>query len=285
MKTNILHALGVTAVLSVALFSCAEQPTGSTKGCTNPAAVNYDPDAGQDNGGCVVIPESQYSLFYKYTATWCGPCGGWGGPAFEEICTAQNGSMLAFTLQSSDDFSTPRNTEIFDAFAAKWPYGGTPNFQCNNAILGTSYTGATSEIATKNATEPDAGIGIHWSIGGGANAGKFNINVYTKFFKQVSGEYFAGVYILHKSIVKNQNVDGTYDPNYIHHHVMMDHVTSVFGDPIAAGDIAAGSVKSLSFVYPYTEIPDLNLAKVEIVGIIWKKNGATFDLVNVTPNE
>src|SRR5687767_3013223 len=229
MKTNTIKSIGLAAVVAISLASCAEiNTTGSTKGCTNPSAANYDPQATQDNGGCVVINQAQYSMFYKYTATWCGPCGGWGGPAFDAMLDSHNKDMLAFTLQSSDDFETSRNAEIFAAFSTKWPYGGTPNFQANNVSLGTNVAGADPEIATKNATALTAGIGIHYTIGAGTNAGKLNINVYTKFFTDVTGEYYAGVYILHKSIVKTQNVDGTPDPNYLHHHVMMDHVTGVF---------------------------------------------------------
>jgi hypothetical protein len=286
MKTNTIKSIGLAAVVAMSLASCAElTPTGTTKGCTNPAAANYDPNAGQDNGGCVVINEVQYSMFYKYTATWCGPCGDWGGPAFVGMCDAHNGDMLAFTLQSSDDFQTTRNSEIFTAFSAKWPYGGTPNFQANNVSLGTNVAGADPEIAAHNAVAPEAGIGIHYSIGAGTNAGKLNINVYVKYFKDVNAEYYAGVYILHKNIIHNQNVNGTYDPNYLHHHVMMDHVTGVFGDVISTGAVGAGKVYHLGFVYPYTDIPELDLSKMEVVGILWKKNGNNFDLVNVTPNE
>jgi hypothetical protein len=286
MKTNTIKSIGLAAVVAMSLASCAEiAPSGTTKGCTNTNAANYDPAAGQDNGSCVVINQVQYSMFYKYTATWCGPCGDWGGPAFVAMCDSHHGDMLAFTLQATDDFQTTRNTDVFGAFSAKWPYGGTPNFQANNVSLGTNVGGADPEISTHNAISPDAGIGIHYSIGAGNNAGKLNINVYTKFFNNVSGEYYAGVYILHKNIVHNQNVNGTYDANYVHHHVMMDHVTSVFGDQIATGSIAAGKVYHTGYVYPYTDIPELDLAKMEVVGILWKKNGTTFDLVNVTPNE
>lgn len=284
MKTNTIKSIGLAAIVALSLASCADVPSGPVKGCMDAGAVNYDPSATQDNGGCVTIQQKQYSLFYKYTATWCGPCGDWGGPAFEGVVDGNAGKILAFTIQTSDDFSWAGNTEVFDAFSAKWPYGGTPNFQCNNVALGTNDGGAYGEIATNNALSPNAGIGIHYSIGAGNNAGKLNINVYTKFFNAVDGEYFAGVYILHKSIVKNQNVAGTYDPTYLHHHVMMSHVTGVFGDPIASGTIGAGKVYNLGFVFPYTDIPDLDLSKMEVVGILWKKNGATFDLVNVTPN-
>jgi hypothetical protein len=284
MRTNTIKTIGLAAIASLAFSSCAELGTEVVKGCTNPAAVNYDASASQDNGGCVVIQEKQYSMFYKYTATWCGPCGDWGGPAFVADVAANPGKILAFTIQCSDDFATPSNGEMYTALSTKWPYGGTPNFQCNNVSLGTNDGGMFSEVATRNAMAPDAGIGIHYSIGAGANAGKLNINTYVKFFKPVSGEYFAGVYILHKSIVKSQNTGSGMVPTYEHHHVMMSHVTSVFGDPIASGSIGAGKVYNLGFVFPYTDIPDLDLGQMEVVGIIWKKNGANFDLVNVTPN-
>jgi hypothetical protein len=284
MKTNTLKSIGLAAIVALSLASCAETPSEVVKGCMDANAVNYNAQATQDVGGCVMIQEKQYSLFYKYTATWCGPCGDWGAPAFEAAVAGNPGKILAFTVQTNDDFSWSGNDDVFNAFSAKWPYGGTPNFQCNNVALGTNVGGMYAEVATNNALTPTAGIGIHYSIGAGNNAGKLNINVYTKFFSAVSGEYFAGVYILHKEIVKNQNVNGTYDPAFVHHHVMMHHVTSVFGDPIASGTIGAGKVYNLGFVFPYTDIPGLDLSKMEVVGILWKKNGANFDLVNVTPN-
>lgn len=284
MKTNTFKSIGLVAVLAVALSSCAELGTEVKKGCTNSSAVNYDPAASQDNGGCVTIAEQQYSLYFKYTATWCGPCGDWGGPAFVTDCDANPGKILAFTIQCTDDFEWAGNSDTYTAFSARFPYGGTPNFQCNNVALGTNNNGMYAEVATRNAMAPDAGIGIHYSIGAGNNAGKLNINTYVKFFKAVSGEYFAGVYILHKNIVKSQNTGGGMVDDYLHHHVMMQHVTGIFGDPIASGSIGAGKVYNLGFVFPYNNIPDLDLGQMEVVGIIWKKNGTSFDIVNVTPN-
>lgn len=286
MKTNTLKSFGLAAFVAVALSSCAEVAGDITKGCTNPSAVNYDPNATQDNGGCVSIPEKQYSLFFKYTATWCGPCGDWGGPAFVSDVAANPGKILAFTIQCTDDFMSESAgaADMYNAFSARFPYGGTPNFQCNNVALGTNDGGMFSEVATHNALDPDAGIGIHYSIGAGNNAGKLNINTYVKFFKPVTGEYYAGVYILHKNIVKSQNTGSGMVDTYEHHHVMISHVTSVFGDQIATGSIGAGKVYNLGFVFPYTDIPNLNLGKMEVVGILWKKNGANYDMVNVTPN-
>lgn len=120
MKTNTLKSLALFGVIALTFASCAEVPGGIKRGCTDPTAANYDADAAQDDGGCVVIAEKQYSLFFKYTATWCGPCGDWGGPAFEEIVDGNPGKILAFTVQTNDDFETPEQDAIFTAFSGKW---------------------------------------------------------------------------------------------------------------------------------------------------------------------
>ena len=284
MKTNTIKSIGAIAVIAFALASCAPSSNGPVKGCTNSAAVNYTSQATQDDGGCVVIAQKQYSLFYKYTATWCGPCGDWGGPAFVTDCDANPGKILAFTIQCSDDFTNNSPSDMYTALSTKWPYGGTPNFQCNTVSLGVNDAGMYGEVTTHNALVPEAGIGIYYTVGAGTNAGKLNINVYVKFFADASGEYFAGLYILHKNIVQSQNTSGGMDPTYVHHHVLMDHVTAVFGDAIASGTITNGKVYNLGYVFPYTQIVNLDLSKMEVVGILWKKNGATFDVVNVTPN-
>lgn len=284
MKTNTFKSLALFGVIALTFASCAEVPGGIKRGCTDPAAANYDVDAAEDDGGCVVIKEKQYSLFFKYTATWCPPCGSQGGPNFMSIVDNNPGQILAFSIQTNDDFETPVNDAIFTAFSTRWPYGGTPNYQCNEVALGVNHSPANTEIATHNALAPEAGIGLHYTVGAGPNTGKLNINAYVKFFKPASGEYFAGIYILHKSIIKTQNVDGTPDPNYEHHHVMMANVTDIFGDPIASGQIGAGKVYNLGYVFPYSNIPDLNLTKYEVVGILFKKNGTTYNVVNVTPN-
>lgn len=284
MKTNILKSLGFASLIALSFASCAETPTEAKKGCTNPDAVNYDSEASIENGGCVTIQQKQYSLFFKYTATWCGPCGDWGGPAFEQTTAANHGKILAFTIQCNDDFETASNLDMYTAFSARFPYSGTPNFQVNNVGLNTNNGGMYSEVATRNAMAPEAGIGIHYTIGAGTNSGKLNINTYVKFFQNVTGEYFAGVYILHKSIVKSQNTNAGMQADYLHHHVMMSHVTNVFGDAAASGNTKSGTVVNLKYVFPYTNIPDLDITEMEVVGIIWKKNGTTFDIVNVTPN-
>lgn len=284
MKTKINLFTSTLILVVMAFTSCAEEnSTAEIRGCMNPTSVNYDPDANVEDGSCVEIPEKQNALFFKYTATWCHACGGYGYNGFNTVYNANRGDILAFTIQISDDLSYPSNQVIKDAFISKWVYDATPSFVANNVYLGNPYFGAQAEIDSKLAETPVAGTNLKWTVGGGPNTGKININAYTKFFNATSGEYYMGVYILFKNIVRSQNVDGTYQDDFEHHHVMYACTgSSPWGDPIASGNIAAGEVKHMGYVFPMDA--NINPANIEVVSVIWKKNGSSYDFVNCMTN-
>jgi len=249
----------------------------------DPNSVNYNADANVDDASCVNIAKVQNSLFFKYTATWCGPCGDWGAPAFEEVYDAKKGDILAFTVQVNDDFTTPLNQPILDSFALRWNYSGTPNFVVNNTLLGTSYSGAYTQIDANAAVTPVAGVGLRWSVGGGPNIGKLNIDAYTKFFSATSGTYRMGIYVLYKKVVNPQLVDATEVPDFEHHHVMLGSVNGVWGEKVAEGTITADKISHLGYVFEYD--PSWNIAQIEIQAILWKKNATGgWDFVNCTVN-
>lgn len=283
MKTKYLHFSGAIA-LAFLLHSCASDLSSTEKrGCTNPNSVNYDATANVDDNSCVDIPVKQNALFFTYTATWCHACGSYGHNGFNTVYDANKGKILAFTVQVDDDLTYPSNAPIFEAFDARWTHDATPTFVANNTYLGNPYFGAQSEINTMVAQNPTAGTNLKWTVGGGDNAGKININAYTKFFNAASGDYYMGVYILIKKIVKSQNVDGTYIDDFEHHHVMYATASgSPWGDPIASGSIAAGSVFHKGYVFPVD--PSIGMNNIEVVSILWKKNGTSYDFVNCMTN-
>jgi hypothetical protein len=288
MKTQYFKVSGAVIALAFLFTSCASDlSTSEIKGCMDPASVSYNPEATVDNGGCVYIPKKQNSLFYKYTATWCGPCGEWGAPAFEEVVEAKKGQILAFTLQVSDDFTSNFNFPIqpvMDSLSARYPYTGTPNFVVNNTAVGTSYSNAYSSIATNTAATPTAGVAVQWTVGAGPNAGKLNINAYTQFFSATNGTYQMAVYVLYKKVVNEQNVDPNGMQNdFEHHHVLIGAVNTPWGKEVGKGSIAADKVSHLSYVYEYPS--NVNVADLEVVAVLWKKNtSGSWDFVNCTTN-
>lgn len=281
-------------VTLIALFSysCAPENIENEYGCVNNIlAVNYNPDAITDDGSCVMVYEVQNSLFAKFTATWCAPCGSWGGPTFVAIADQNKGKILAMTLQTNDALTTTLNGSLVNSptgFDSKWNYSGTPSFAANDINLDQAAGSANAIIASAYQTSPDMAVGIGKTIGAGTNEGMFNLNVYVKSYKNLSGQYHLAVYFLAKEIVKSQNTDNGYEPNYVHHHVLLGSPTGngAWGDPIATNP-KAGEVFHWSKAVDYTEYEQLyGITKdnIEVVAVIWKTDGSEHFFVNCTTN-
>ena len=281
MKKSALKLIVYAAIPGFLLSSCASVPTGVGPGCINPNAVNYDANAAYDNGSCVVIDEKSYSLFFQYASTGDPDC---DDVNFNSVFLPNSGKVLGFRLPDGDLFSWAGNDSVKTVFGVNYAHTIIlPEYVSNETFQGINFANANADISSRYGLAPEAGIGIYYTVGGGVNAGKLNINLYVKFFSPQSG-YYAGVYVLHKSIVEDQNVGGTTDTNFVHKHIMMAPVTAVFGDPIPAAEVGAGKVYHIGYVFPYTLIPNLNTNSIEVVGILWRKTGATYRVINVTPN-
>lgn len=251
------------------------------KGCTDPTSINYNPDAVINDASCVYVDSSQNSIFGKFTATWCGPCGGWGVARFEELYLQNKGNALAIALQVNDDLTTSDNGPLVDEFSTKWQYTGTPNFFVNDNFVGTSTSGIPGEITTKNSQLPKLIIGSHITKGAGKNAGKLNVNVYVKALQDLSGTYTMSALFLHKEITGPQN--GSTNNPHIHHHVLAASATNTgaFGEEVF-NSLSNGEVYHWSKVVGYNS--NWNIDKMELVFIIWKKTGTNYEFVNCTVN-
>jgi hypothetical protein len=253
----------------------------AVKGCTDPKSVNYDPDAVINNGSCVYIDSLQNSIFGKFTATWCGPCGGWGVTRFEELYANHKGRALAISLQISDALTTPDNGPLVDEFSAKWQYTGTPNFFVNENFVGTSTSGIPSEITAKNTQSPKLSIGTHITQGAGKNAGKLNVNVYIKALADLSGTYHMSALFLYKEIQATQN--GSTQNPHTHHHVLAASAINAgaFGEEVFT-NLSNGDIHRWSRVIEYNN--NWDMSKMELVFIVWRKSGTGYEFVNCTTN-
>lgn len=290
MKINYTFKILISLGFSVFL-SCSE-PTliadgGGTgvKGCTDPASVNFNPNATVNDASCVYIEKKQNSVFVKFTATWCGPCGDWGAPAFTNAVNGNKGKLLGMSLQVSDNLTTPANGPLVDQFSSKWNYTGTPNFAANEQMVGTSVSQAMGIVSDASQLAPKMGVGLRTSIGAGPNAGKINIDAYVKNFADVTGVYHLAVYFLARDIKATQKVGSTNDPNFIHHHVLMGPATlgGAWGEEIITNGSQKGQVFHWAKAVAYDS--SWKLEDLEIVAVIWKKNpDGTFSFVNCTNN-
>ena len=274
-------------ILTALLFASCQESTllvddgSAVKGCTDPEAVNYNPEAVIDNASCVCVDSVQHSIFGKFTATWCGPCGGWGVTRFDDLYNAHQGRALAISLQINDALTTSENGPLVDEFSSKWQYTGTPNFFVNDNFVGTGASVIPSEIAAKNAQTPKLTIGTHITQGAGKNAGKLNVNVYVKALADLSGTYHMSALFLHKEIAATQN--GSTQSPHIHHHVLAASAidAGAFGEEIFT-NLSNGDVHQWTRVIDYNSYWDMS--KMELVFIVWRKSGTGFEFVNCTTN-
>lgn len=257
------------------------------KGCTNQEAVNYNSEAAVDDGSCVVVNEQQNSIFVKFTATWCGPCGGWGGTAFTDAIATQGSRMLAMSLQVNDDLTTGSNGPLVDEFSNKWNYSGTPNFAANEIMVGTTVQDAVNEVADHAQLMPKLGVGVRTTLGAGPNAGKLNIDAYIKHFDETNDDYHLAIYFLARNIVASQNTSNGYVDNYEHHHVLLGAATygGAYGEEIITEKKSAGDVTRFARAVAYDASWDLD--ELEVVAVVWRKDPSlpnTFYYENSTTN-
>ncbi len=258
------------------------------KGCTNQEAVNYNSEAAVDDGSCVVVNEQQNSIFVKFTATWCGPCGGWGGSAFTDAIASQGSRMLGMSLQVNDGLTTGSNGPLVDEFSNKWNYSGTPNFAANEIMVGTSVQDAINEVSDHSQMLPKLGVGVRTTLGAGPNAGKLNIDAYIKNFEETNADYHLAIYFLARNIVASQNTSNGYDDAYVHHHVLLGAATygGAYGEEIIIDKaMKAGDITHFSRAVSYDASWDLD--ELEVVAVVWRKDpnlANTFYYENSTTN-
>jgi len=276
----------ITLITSCKDPNVGDQSDFAVRGCTNPAAANYNASATLEDGSCIVVSSTQNSVFVKFTATWCGPCGSYGAPTFENKMNTHKGKILAISLQYNDALSTADNEGLVSGFLSHMPPPGgslsTPSFGVNNQYFAQTLGAADAEVNSKYATDPNIGLGIKYTIGAGKNHGKLNINAIGKFFKQVNGEYKISILAISKKLVAPQKVDDTYTDSFEHKQVLLGSITTggLYGEPFHTGSAQPGTLAKWSKAVAIK--PSWDLTNLELGVIVWRKNGNAWVFENCT---
>jgi hypothetical protein len=275
MKNRFLQfsMLAVTAA-SLVFASCSKEETKaattSTTGTTSTAGLS--------------IPEVNTALLNKYTGTKCPPCGGWGWDmAVELIDYAPTKAIYVGTFSQNfvaEGFITTTATTWDKALAIT----GYPTFAVNNVaqLDRTSGVNTTSEKAKCKAaidahsTAPVmANVGFKTSWAQDADGfWTVTITSTTKFFKDNSGDFYVGCYLLEDKAKGNQS-GHTPSTNVEHHHVLRQALEAKdYGNLVSSGTIAAGKTfdKTYTTFVPKTYVKE----NMEVLFVIWKKNGCKF---------
>lgn len=251
-------------------------------------------------------PAKQNSLLVYNTATWCGPCGAYGSPTYKAILDEPG--MVAIDLHTSGSsylvpyYKKPSNDTLFvspfafQLYNQTMPNGYIPHFYMNNSFLGnSSVTSSQIKTANDNFTKnaPKATIQVSAKANG---SDVINIDYTTKFIDALSGDYHISLLVVEKAIDGYQaSAPGNFTTHK--HIVRASALTGTLANQTAfsasaiASNPAAGTTKTgtATFTFEtYSNIPaqiikwNYTPAANEIVAILWKKSGTSYEFVNAS---
>jgi len=276
----------------------------------------------------LVVENKQRSLMVYLSNTENAMCGYLGGPNFKaaikekgtnEIIPLNIPSFLSrltpyykreSSIKNQDSvFIPPLFSELYKALS--FPYasqGGyrVPAFSVNNEYLGTverigfydvyvSSGTLLNRVNSYNQLNPEVGVVAQKTIVGNT----IKVEVKSKFFKSVQGDYYWSALVLEKTKVGYQNVDSVFYDYYEHNYVL--RASMIGGDfenqtvfektPFASGSVQSGSEFDKVFTLDYVDFPYIN-PKLNIIRwffkpdntvvavIVWRKSGSRFYYVN-----
>lgn len=279
--------------------------------------VNAEPD--------LLVENKQRSLLVYLSNTENAMCGYLGGPNFKEAIKEKGTNEViplnvpsfisrltpyfkkeASIRHQDSVFIPPLFTEIYKVFPfPNSNQGGyrVPAFTVNNEYLGTvlgvNYKVSAGTIINRvnshNLINPELGVVARKTIVGNT----IKVEVKSKFYNSVQGDYYCSALVMEKTKVGRQNVDSTFYDYYEHNYVLrasmlggkLDNQTVIGNAPFASGEIPSGTefdkVFTLDYVdYPYIN-PDFNIIRwffkpenTVVAVIVWRKSGSRFYYVN-----
>lgn len=223
----------------------------------------------------IQVPEQQYSLITKRTATWCPHCGNWGWTIFENLIADNSSKALLIAAHFSGDLINPTAVALTNNFGGF----GQPLFFLNNDNQGVS----SGNIAAKR-NEIKEAVNDNFSMSPTAQTGMLlevnnqQLTVFTKtrFFNNSEGDFYVGVYLIEKSVIHNQA--GTQNDGN-HKFVLRKSVTNdAFGEQIAEGNISAGA--EYSFQSSLAVDANFDVINHMVATVIWEYDGEKYNFVN-----
>ena len=268
-----IYKLGFTLMVILLFSSC------SKKGCTDPMSLAYNIDASKDDGSCTYPENSKKTLVFNSTGTWCQYCGDWGKTFSDDLTNDFPNDVQIITLHSNDDFSVDVGYSMQSHLDNIHGPTGVPHFYLGTADVPNNYNQLVSAVTADLLINPDVNMDFNFSV----VDGKMNINVQSQLSNGfTSDNLYLATYILEDGQVKDQNVLGNYDPNYIHDNILRTEASgsgSAFGSPIEFD----ANGKNLTSYSEVALAPSSlwNHDNLYVVTVIWEFDGSDYRLVNV----
>lgn len=301
MKLNKNYLFFAVASMTLLFMSGCKQ-----KGCTDPNAQNYDPDADKDDGSCIAHvkgcgdpnsvnynPDVTLSIadsclyakqvavpfVFKQTGENCTACGDSTWTQFKTLGNANKGAITVWSNYSGVDasgyFGNQALNAAADTFESRFVTSANPTFIVNGVDYGNDIAATQAAINLAKSQIPNIGLILYPELSGT----KLTINGAASFWTADSGEYYMGAYVIEDLANGPQAGPIGASGNVDHYMVLRGSCTaSPWGKQVVNGNVSGETTYTETF---NTTIPSsYNSANLYYALIIWKKNGNIMSYVN-----
>lgn len=229
---------------------------------------------GQD----IEVPQVQRAIITKHTATWCTNCGRTAWDVFEKV-VAELGTnsipLAAHRSASSDLYSITAKDFLNNMQGVVYQ----PEFFVNHdKVSGSSsslYDNIKNSVLEIESQTPDMQTGLELFIPEDAD-GPLKIKTRTKFYKELSGQYFLSVWLLEKEMVNYQQSRGS---DAVHKQVILKSILpETFGDELFNGNASPAEDIYKDFEYELEEGETLDGKSVMVA--LWQFVDGRYTYVN-----
>ena len=238
-------------------------------------------------------------LFFKFSATWCYPCGQWGNPLAKSVYEDAGFQEKALYLYGQPDNTehgvtdgpSPNhdfNNRAFYSSTAKQLFnmlGGTglPSFYVNtDEVLSYTKDSIIAKVNAASVIPPVASAAAIMTISGDT----VRVTAKAKFWEPATGEFYLTAYLVQGVAMNYQNGHPEGMTQKIpHKDLLRGSMTpnSEWGTLIASTSVAANAeiTKTYSMgLNPAWNESELNRDEVMVYMVIWKKNGTKYEFIN-----
>lgn len=240
----------------------------------------------------LAIAEEQRAVIAYLGATWCPPCGEYGGPLLDQVDQdIETSKAIILSFQSSDDI-TPVSSdaaeyarEISDVTAISGIpriFIGGGSHQIDRGLfssLDTNMSRLSDDVDEIIEQQPIVGVNGRASL----VEDKVNVEVGLKFFSEIYENYYVGTYLLEDNIIADQRAGSiaspTFEEDVNHNHIVranQDGSSSYLGNNVGPFSSAEGRHDEdfeISIPVQPNNFPEINKANLKVAIVVWRGDG------------
>lgn len=218
----------------------------------------------------VAATSDQYTILAKRSADWCPFCGMYAWDMLANVIDRLDGErIIPFAYHYAGGLKNDASTAISDNLGGS----SQPIFFLNNDNIGVSSSNVNAKVdevfetaGFLNEFQAFAGVGLDTYLN--ANGDELTVYANVKFFAQLDGEYYLGLYLIQDNLIHNQSGRG----NDVAHKNVVTH--SFFEDAggmlIVNGPVSAADDFNYEATLPVTS-DMVDVSDMSVMAIIWNK--------------